>query len=220
MKRGDFAMCGRYTLAVEMDELAERFDCPTVEPVMKPRYNVAPSQVMPVVVSSAGQRQLRLMQWGLVPFWAKDRSIGNKLINARLETIEEKPAFKAAYRRRRCLVPATGYYEWQKQEKSKQPFYIHMLDQKLFAFAGLWDEWAEPGGEILHSFTILTTEPLSAIAHLHNRMPYILASDQESLWLQGQNPMAAALKLEAYEISTLVNRPVNDLPDCIKPLGK
>jgi len=214
-------MCGRYTLAVEMDELAERFDCPMVEPVMKPRYNVAPSQVMPVVVVSiAGQRQLRLMQWGLVPFWSKDRSIGNKLINARLETIEEKPAFKAAYRRRRCLVPATGYYEWQKQGNRKQPFYIHMPDQKLFAFAGLWDEWAEPGGVILHSFTILTTEPVPAIAHLHNRMPYILPFNQESLWVQGQSPLAVASQLEAYEISTLVNRPINDLPDCIKPICK
>jgi putative SOS response-associated peptidase YedK len=203
-----------------MNELAERFDCPMVEPVMKPRYNVAPSQQMPVVVSSAGQRQLCLMQWGLVPFWAKDRSIGNKLINARLETIEEKPAFKAAYRRRRCLVPATGYYEWQKQAKGKQSFYIHMPDQKLFAFAGLWDEWVEPGGEILHSFTILTTEPVPAIAHLHNRMPYILLCNQESLWLQGQSPPPSAMQLETYEISTLVNRPINDLPDCIKPLCK
>ncbi len=214
-------MCGRYTLAVEMDELAERFGCPAVELVMKPRYNVAPSQVMPVVVSSAGQRQLQLMQWGLVPFWAKDRSIGNKLINARLETIEEKPAFKAAYRRRRCLVPATGYYEWQQQEKWKQPFYIHRPDQKLFAFAGLWDEWAQPGEEILYSFTILTTEPVPAIAHLHNRMPYILPFNQESLWLQGQSPpYPVAIQLDAYEISTLVNRPINDLLDCIKPLRK
>ncbi len=214
-------MCGRYTLAVEMDELAERFGCPAVELVMKPRYNVAPSQVMPVVVSSAGQRQLQLMQWGLVPFWAKDRSIGNKLINARLETIEEKPAFKAAYRRRRCLVPATGYYEWQQQEKWKQPFYIHRPEQKLFAFAGLWDEWAQPGEEILYSFTILTTEPVPAIAHLHNRMPYILPFNQESLWLQGQSPpYPVAIQLDAYEISTLVNRPINDLLDCIKPLRK
>jgi len=211
-------MCGRYTLAVEMDELAERFGCPKVELVFNGRYNVAPTNIMPVVVSAAGKRHLHFMQWGLVPSWSKDRNIGNKMINARIETADQKPAFKDAYRRRRCLVPATGYYEWQKQGAQKQPFYIHIPDRNLFAFAGLWDEWIEPEGKILHSFTILTTDPVPSIAHLHNRMPYILPFDHEGLWLHGQRPLAVENQLEAYEVSTLVNRPLNDLPACIRPL--
>lgn len=211
-------MCGRYTLAVEMDELSERFNCPAIEPVTRPRYNVAPAQVMPVVVSSAGTRQLRLMQWGLVPFWAKDTNMASRMINARLETADQKPAFKDAFRRRRCLVPATGYYEWQKREKYKQPYCIHMTDHKLFAFAGLWDEWTSPEGIMLYSFTILTTKPIPDISDLHNRMPCILLPDQESSWLQGQLPPFHALALEAYEVSTLVNRPANDLPDCMNRL--
>lgn len=213
-------MCGRYTLAVEMDELAERFGCPAVEPVIKPRYNVAPSQVMPVVVPVGEERQLHFMQWGIVPFWAKDKSMGPRLINARLETARQKPAFKSAYLHRRCLVPATGFYEWQKQESGKQPFYIHMPGHKLFAFAGLWDKWVEPEGETLYSFTILTTEPVPEIARLHNRMPYILPYDQESLWLQGQDPPITASQLAAYAVSSLVNRPANDVLECIRPLSK
>lgn len=211
-------MCGRYTLAVEMDEIADRFGCPKVELVFKPCFNAAPSQLMPVVICPAGEPQLKLMQWGLVPYWAKDKSIGNRLINARVETVQEKPAFKTAYRRRRCLVPATGYYEWQKQAAAKRPFYIHKPHRELFAFAGLWDEWAAPGGEKIYTFTILTTEPAPAIAHLHNRMPYILTPGEEKPWLLGQPPSAAETQLQAYEVSPLVNRPVNDFPACIQPL--
>jgi putative SOS response-associated peptidase YedK len=116
------------------------------------------------------------------------------------------------------LVPATGYYEWQQRGKYKQPYYIHRPDHKLFAFAGLWEEWTAPGGEALYSYTILTTDPCPDIAHLHDRMPYILSPDQESDWLQGKLPLRTAVKMQASEVSTLVNRPVNDLPDCIKPL--
>ncbi|MCX5779778.1 MAG: SOS response-associated peptidase [Firmicutes bacterium] len=211
-------MCGRYTLTVELDEIAERFGCPKVELVFKHRYNVAPTNIMPVIVSPGGARQIQFMQWGLVPCWSPDRSIGPKMINARAETVAQKPAFRAAYRHRRCLVPATGYYEWQQQGSQKQPYYIHMPDRKLFAFAGLWEEWSEGSGVKLYSFTILTTEPSPSVAHLHNRMPLILPYEQEATWLQGQPLATPEYQLGSYEVSPLVNRTVNDLPECIKPL--
>lgn len=211
-------MCGRYTLAVEMDELAERFGCPTVEPVFKARYNVAPTQVMPVIIAPGGQRELRFMRWGLVPFWAKEKSIGNRLINCRAETAAEKPSFKHSYHRRRCLVPATGYFEWQKRPSGKQPFHIRPLDHRVFAMAGLWDAWTDPEGEIIFSYTILTTEATPATFSIHDRMPYILRPDQESAWLQGQAPGAVEDRLEAYEISTLVNKPAHDQPEIILPI--
>ncbi len=211
-------MCGRYTLAVELDELAERFGCPTVEPVFKARYNVAPTQVMPVVIAPGGQRALRFMRWGLVPFWAKEKSIGNRLINCRVESAAEKPSFKHSYRHRRCLVPATGYFEWQKRPAGKQPFYIRPLDHRVFAMAGLWDAWTDPEGEIIFSYTILTTEATPATFPIHDRMPYILRPDQESAWLQGQAPGTVEDRLEAYEISTLVNKPAHDQPEIILPI--
>lgn len=212
-------MCGRYTLAVEMDELAERFGCPTVEAVFKARYNVAPTQIMPVVIaSSGGQRELRFMRWGLVPFWAKEKSIGNRLINARMETAAGKPSFKHSYRHRRCLVPATGYFEWQKRPAGKQPFYIRPLDHRVFAMAGLWDAWTDPEGGVLFSYAILTTEATPATFSIHDRMPYILHQEQESAWLRGEAPGASEDRLEAYEISTLVNKPAHDQPEIIRPI--
>lgn len=211
-------MCGRYTLAVEMDELAERFGCPKVEPVFKARYNVAPTQVMPVVAAPEGKRELCLMRWGLVPFWAKDKSIGNRLINARVETAADKPAFRHSYRHRRCLVPASGYFEWQQRPGGKQPFYIRPADHQVFAFAGLWDEWTDPEGGVLYSYTILTTDATPSMMPIHDRMPFILPRAQESAWLLGGPPLAAETQLEAYEISTLVNRPGNDRPEIIQPL--
>ncbi len=211
-------MCGRYTLAVEMDELAERFGCPKVEPVFKARYNVAPTQVMPVIVAPEGRKELRMMRWGLVPFWAKDKSMGNKLINARVETAADKPAFRYCYRHRRCLVPASGYFEWQLRPGGKQPFYIRPADHRVFAFAGFWDEWTAPEGEVLYSYAILTTDAVPSMMLIHDRMPYILPRAQESAWLLGEPLSASETQLEAYEISTLVNRPANDRPEIIQPI--
>ncbi|MDD4776048.1 MAG: SOS response-associated peptidase [Syntrophomonas sp.] len=211
-------MCGRYTLAVELDELADRFGCPKVEPVFKARYNVAPTQVMPVVTAPGGNRQLCLMRWGLVPFWAKDLSVGSKLINCRAETAAEKPSFRHSYRRRRCLVPATGYFEWQKNPAGKQPFYIRPADHRVFAMAGLWDEWKDPAGGRLHSYTILTTTATPSTLSIHDRMPYILRREDESGWLQGETPLAPEDRLEVYRVSTLVNSPVHDQPEIIRPL--
>lgn len=211
-------MCGRYTLAVEMDELADRFGCPRVEPVFKARYNVAPTQVMPVVAAPGGNRQLCLMRWGLVPYWAKDKTIGNKMINCRVETASEKPSFKHSYRRRRCLVPATGYFEWQKRPVGKQPFLIRPADHRLFAMAGLWDEWTGPEGEILCTYTILTTAATPSTWAIHDRMPYILRREEESGWLLGEMPGAPENQLEAYPISTMVNSPAHDQPEIILPI--
>ncbi len=223
-------MCGRYTLTVEMDELAERFGCLTVVPDLKPRYNVAPTQLMPIVAAPGGQRHLQMMQWGLVPFWAKDKSIGNKLINARVETLEQKPAFKNSLLQRRCIVPADGYYEWQKTSQGKQAMRIIRPAPNLFGFAGLWEQWRQTDGELLFSYTILTTSPIPSLAHIHDRMPLILDPDQEDYWLHGLRGTSSAevgsflsrLKppeqMSAYPVSNRVNSPKNDDLECIQPI--
>jgi putative SOS response-associated peptidase YedK len=220
-------MCGRYTLAVEMNELAERFGCPMVEPVFKPRYNVAPAQLMPVVVDNDGRRELQYMRWGLVPFWAKDYSISSRLINARIETVAQKPAFKYALKLRRCIVPADGYYEWQKIGNRKKPVRITLPQGGLFGFAGLWERWNSPDGEAFNTYTILTASPAASVAIIHHRMPLVLDFNQEDYWLNGMagnspeeflsrlNPVQY---LKAYPVSTRVNSPANDDPLCIEPV--
>jgi putative SOS response-associated peptidase YedK len=222
-------MCGRYTLTVEMDELAERFGCPTVVPALTPRYNIAPTQTAPVIVAENGHNRLVLMRWGLIPFWAKDASIGSKMINARLESIMDKPAFKYALKQRRCLVPADGYYEWQKNAQGKAPLRIVLPQRELFSFAGLWEKWYTAAGHTVFSFTIITTTPAPSVAAIHHRMPVILPREQEDYWLRGlsaptqeMESYLAALnplqELTAYPVSTLVNSPACDDPRCIQPV--
>ena len=219
-------MCGRFTLTAGPVAVAERFSCLTEQIEFPPRYNVAPTQSVPVVLKVDGSNRLKMMQWGLVPYWAKDKSIGSRLINARLETVAEKPAFKSLLSRQRCLVPADGYYEWQKVGRAKLPMRIVLPSRELFAFAGLWDAWQSPDGEQLFTFTILTTEPASSVRAIHNRMPVILPPENEQLWLSNafNSPDAIASllsrlkpveKLEAYRVSPFVNNPVNDSPECI-----
>lgn len=224
-------MCGRYTLTVEKDELSQRFGILNVVPDYRPRYNAAPSQYMPVIVPSTGGKSLVMMKWGLVPFWAKEASIGNRMINARLETLAEKPSFRRSLSQRRCLVPADGYYEWQKLERGKKAMRIVAEHQELFAFAGLWDEWKDPEGTVLQSFTIITTSPVAAIASIHDRMPLILQADQEDYWLGGWtdadqsgagtflNRLRPLQALHAYEVSNLVNSPQHDDQELIEPLS-
>lgn len=224
-------MCGRYTLTVQMDELAEHFGCPVIEPVIKPRYNVAPLQIMPVVVNQNGQHQLQMMQWGLVPFWAKEQSIGNKLINARLETLAQKPSFKYAVKERRCIVPADGYYEWFKTNTGKQPMRITLPSNQLFGLAGLWEQWRNPDGKWLFSYSIITTSPVPSVAHIHHRMPLILNHDQEEYWLHGPeetsiegicsflNYFKPTDNLVAYPVSNRVNNIRYDDPLCIQVAG-
>ncbi|MGI6649474.1 MAG: SOS response-associated peptidase [Bacillota bacterium] len=219
-------MCGRFTLTAGPVAVAERFGCLTGQIEFSPRYNVAPTQSVPVVLKADGSNRLKMMQWGLVPYWAKDKSIGSRLINARLETVAEKPAFRSSLSRRRCLVPADGYYEWPKVGRSKLPMRIVLPSRELFALAGLWDVWQSPEGEQLFTFTILTTEPASSVRAIHNRMPVILPPENEQLWLSNAfnspDAIAALLshlkpveELEAYRVSTLVNNPANDSPECI-----
>ncbi len=237
-------MCGRYTLKVEPETLAAQMELDDV-PALDPRYNIAPTQRAPVVRLSLEReaRELELMRWGLVPFWAKDPGIGNRMINARSETVASKPAFRAAFKRRRCIVPADGFYEWRKTPDGKQPYRIMVDDGAPFAMAGLWESWRpkdtdkdkdkdkDAAGDVesLHTFTILTTAPNDKIARLHDRMPVILAAEEIDRWLdpgvEGGEALTSlmdafpAARMSAYPVSTHVNRPGNDDPSCIEPIG-
>ena len=223
-------MCGRFSLGVNLDDLIEAFPDFTFPPEIEPRYNVAPTQnVMVVPNHTAGH--VSFFRWGLIPSWAKDPSIGNRLINARAETLGEKPSFRAAYLRRRCLILADGFYEWQTipGSKTKQPMYIQLATKKPFAFAGLWELWRPDDTPIL-SCTIITTEPNALLAPIHNRMPVILPPDAYARWLDPAEQKPAALNdllkpypadlMAAYPVSRLVNSPTNDTPACIVPNGE
>lgn len=217
-------MCGRYTLEDYL-EIAERFNVQGLFASLKPRYNVAPTQMMPVIAED-NPHQLQLMKWGLVPFWSKD---GKGIINARAETVGSKPAFKQSLQFRRCLVPAGGFYEWKQTEHGKVPHFIHLKDTKLFAFAGIYNVWTNAKGEEIPTYAIITTEPNELMATIHNRMPVILPQDGEAEWLDiDQTEPEQLLRLlrpypaaamEAYPISGLVNRPGNDSPELIRPLS-
>jgi putative SOS response-associated peptidase YedK len=220
-------MCGRFTLTQPAQAVAERFGVQLVLFTPSPRYNIAPSQPVAVILQN-GERRLEACQWGLVPFWAKDPEIGHRLINARAETLAEKPAFKYSLTRRRCLIPADGFYEWRKEGDRRVPVYIRRRDGGLFAFAGLWDEWQSPDGSPLRTCTIITTEPNALLAPIHHRMPAILKPEQEALWLDTSLKDPVRLiemlqaypetELEAYPVSSRVNHPGNDDPLCIQPV--
>jgi len=172
-------MCGRFTLTLSLERLRAFFKVPRV-PRVVPRFNIAPTQLTPVVRLARREREMPLLRWGLVPLWAKDPSIGSRLINARSETVREKPSFARAFLKRRCLVPADGFYEWRKEPRGTRPFLIRFRDRRTFAFAGLWERW-EGGEEPLETFTILTTRANSLVAPIHPRMPVILAACLEPL---------------------------------------
>jgi len=218
-------MCGRFTLTeLQPDVLTEVFTLHGGAPELTPRYNIAPTQPVATVIRDAktDANQLEIMRWGLVPSWAKDITIGSRLINARGETIHEKPSFRAAFKRRRCLVVADGFYEWQKQaDGSKQPLYITLKEEGPFAFAGLWEFWVDPGsGGELVTCTIITTTPNDFMRPIHNRMPVILPRSEYDRWLDpAQEDPAALLPLlrpypddlmTAWPVSKRVNSPAND----------
>ncbi len=223
-------MCGRFTLTADPDELRQAFPWLNIPDGLTPRYNVAPSQPV-AVVPNDGKNQMDFYLWGLVPSWAKDPSIGDRLINARAETLTEKPSFRSAFRRRRCLILADGFYEWRQEpgRKSKTPMYARLTSGQPFAFAGLWERWDPPDGSTLLSCTIITTQPNSLMEPIHNRMPVILPESAYKLWLDPGEPdqrqLAALLKpyppaeMAAYPVSTLVNSPDNDQAACIAPLA-
>ena len=223
-------MCGRFTLKTPEKALVEAFELFEV-PELEPRYNIAPSQKVPVVRVSktAGQRELWMLRWGLIPAWADDPSIGSRMINARAETASTKPAFRSAFRHRRCLVVADGFYEWQKRkQRKKQPFYIRMRDERPFAFAGLWECWEAPDRSSIESCTILTTEANELIQPLHSRMPVVLHPSDYSLWVDPDTNDPRLLQpllcpylpdqMTAFPVSTQVNNPSNDEPTCVEPL--
>lgn len=223
-------MCGRYTLTQSPAAIAAAFGLDLAEmPDLEPRYNIAPSQRVPVVLvdPETHQRQLRLLQWGLVPSWAKDPKIGARLINARAETIAEKPSFRHAFKRRRCLVVADGFYEWQQTGKQKQPFYLRERQGAVFGFAGLWEHWQGGTGAGIDSCTILTTAATETLRPLHDRMPVILPPQAYDRWLnrdQTATELQSLLHLDSppelivYPVSPLVNSPAHDQPECIQKL--
>lgn len=220
-------MCGRFSILDDIEDLCERFGCQPVKVDFEPRYNIAPTQVVPVITRGERGNELQLMRWGLIPNWAKDGKMGSRLINARMETVFEKPAFRDAIRNRRCLVPADGYYEWMKDKGKKLPYRIVLKNREVFAFAGLWDSWLDGEERQLFTFTVLTTEPVGAVTDIHHRMPLILAREQEREWLAGRAGLSRADNreflehfspdpgLEAFRVSTYVNSPKNDSPNCI-----
>lgn len=177
-------MCGRYTLFTDPERLAERFQAELPADSLRPRYNAAPTQHLPVILNGGSPRRIERLQWGLIPFWAKDPGIGSRMINARRETVAEKPAFRAAFRKRRCLVLADGFYEWRKEpDGSKTPMRFTLADGAPFAFAGLWETWDAPDGNLLRTFTIITGRPNELVAPVHDRMPAILLPEHEAIWL-------------------------------------
>ncbi len=222
-------MCGRYTLTVDASLLAELFELdPPTE--LRPRYNIAPTQKVPIVrATQATGREWAEVRWGLIPFWAKDETIGNRLINARAESAADKPSFRSAFKHRRCLVPADGFFEWATTGDGKQPYHIRFADRRPFAFAGLWERWSADNEPTVESCTILTTKPNELVADLHDRMPVILPAARFADWLVDgplSSDAAEALLLphppdgmEAVPVSTRVNSPRHDDPDCLEPVG-
>jgi len=224
-------LCGRYTLSVPLSNLVDSFDVQPPDFEYPPRFNIAPTQDAPVIAQDQAGRRMGLLRWGLIPSWAKDPAIGSRMINARSETVAEKPAFQRAFRRRRCLVPADGFFEWKREagegatKGPKTPYWIHRAAREPFVMAGLWETW-DPGETApVYTFTVLTTEAVPSIREIHPRMPVILPASAHDRWL---DPKAAAEDLlpllrpygegiEAYPVSTRVNSPRNDLPECIEP---
>jgi putative SOS response-associated peptidase YedK len=223
-------MCGRFSQSLEGEAIAQAFQLAEIPP-WTPRYNIAPTQAVPAIVafSPAGDRHFKPLRWGLIPSWSKDPSIGAKLINARAETIAEKPSFRSAFKHRRCLIAADGFYEWRKQQGKKQPFYYRLANGAPFGFAGLWERWESADG-VLETCTILTTEANELVAETHDRMPVILHPETYDQWLdptlQKTESLQSLLRpyeagaMVAYAVNSGVNSPLNDTPDCITPLEK
>lgn len=221
-------MCGRFTFAICPELLAEIFGVDVLRK-LHPRYNIAPTQHVPIIRESAtGGRRLSSVRWGLVPHWAKDITIGNRLINARCETAHEKPAFRQAIRARRCIIPASGFFEWASTPSGKIPHYITMRDGTPLALAGIWDSWKSHDGETLETFAILTTTANSLIATLHDRMPVLLHPTEFELWLDRSTNNPEKLRrlyqpypselLREWEVTTLVNNPNNESPETVVPV--
>jgi putative SOS response-associated peptidase YedK len=235
-------MCGRYTATKDFGELVKLVGFILRVPFFAPRYNIAPTQMVPVIFHDHNQPVVKLMRWGLIPSWAKDESVGNALINARSETIESRTAFREAFKHRRCLIPADSFFEWQERDGKRQPFRVMLKSGEPFCFAGLWDRWVKPPAagkfdtdldeappsETIDSFTIITQAANAAIAPLHDRMPVIMAPNHFGWWLKDDDPLSESHKmamghpldepLKIYPVSDLVNSPKTDDARCIEPV--
>ena len=218
-------MCGRFVLQSAVDIISQIFKLGRVDMTLAPRFNIAPGQEIAIVVEEGGTRSLRSCRWGLVPNWAKDLSEGHKMINARAETVAEKPSFRQSFLRHRCLIVADGFYEWKTEGGKKTPLYVRMKSGKPMGFAGLFNEWQGPDGKQVCTSTIITTEANSLLKPVHDRMPVIASPDRYDLWLspgmQDQNRLLPVLTpcpaglLEMYPVSTRVNSPANEGPENI-----
>lgn len=228
LKKG-IAMCGRFALTVDPVDLQDAFPEFTFPSQVAARYNIAPTQPI-LALANDGMKKADFFVWGLIPSWAKDPSIGSRMINARAESLAEKPSFRSAYKYHRCLIFSNGFYEWQTRPgiKTKIPHYIHLKTGEPFAFAGLWEKWESPDGSQIHSATIITTEPNDLVRAIHNRMPVILPHDAYTQWLDSSPQQSSSLQhllipcsseeMEAYPVSTLVNSPAIDRPECTTPV--
>jgi putative SOS response-associated peptidase YedK len=223
-------MCGRYTVTVTMEELMLHYMIDgSAPPWHKPKYNVAPGQMVLAVIADGERNRLGELKWGLVPSWAKDEKVGYKMLNARAETLEEKTAFRQPFLTKRCLIPADGFYEWKKEERGKQPMRIVRKDRAVFSMAGLYEIWTAADGRKVSSCTIITTGPNGLMAPIHDRMPVILRREDERIWLdrgvRDPDKLRPLLRpfpeqeLEAYPVSPDVGQVKNDGPECIEPFA-
>ena len=220
-------MCGRFVRKLDLREAMAYFNAAVMESDLGPSYNIAPRQPIAVIMER-GERKIVSMQWGLIPHWAKDEKIGNKLINARCETIAFKPSFRNAYKNRRCLIIADGFYEWREIDMHKRPYYICMKDEKPFGMAGLYETWSDPGGKKITTCTIITTTANDLMKPIHHRMPVIIDPDDYDLWLDPEETDTSKLEkmlrpcdpgmLKAYEVGPQVNAAGHVSEDCIKPV--
>jgi putative SOS response-associated peptidase YedK len=218
-------MCGRYSIIAKAEKIAKRFKVDVPEPYA-PKYNAAPTQLLPIITNE-NPEGISFFYWGLIPKWANNKAISNKLINARAESIKEKASFKNSFKKKRCIIPADGFYEWKQiSKKSKVPYRITLNKEELFGFAGLWDEYEDEEENVIHTFTIITTSANSLVSEIHDRMPVILSPEKEKLWLSSDTSDEDLIKalvpfdsnqMDMYTVSSLVNSPSNEGPRVIEP---
>lgn len=224
-------MCGRFTLTATFTEIIDRFDIEAAiqAELYAPNFNAAPSQSVLAVINDGKRNRLGYLKWGLIPSWSKDTKIGHKMINARAETLAEKPSFREAYKKRRCIIIADSFYEWKRHEdKTKTPMRIKLKSGDLFAMAGIWEQWKSPNGESIFTCSVITTKPNELVTEIHNRMPAILEQKNEKKWLDPAitntdfldtllTPLSSE-HMETYEVSSLVNSPKNNSIDLIQKI--
>lgn len=223
-------MCGRIANMATPDELRRAFEWVRRDEILDilegPQYNLGPQRLLPAIRAAEGGDEWAVLRWGLIPSWAKSPEIASQTFNARAETVAEKPAFRDAYRKRRCLIPVSGFYEWKRAGKSKQAYFIRMPDEPLFTLAGLWERWHPAGADVRETCTVVTTTPNILMADLHDRMPVIVSAEERDLWLHEGNPEVVhhvlrpfdPARMEAYPVSDFVNSVRNEGPECIAPM--